>query len=131
MIVPIVVAALLVIGLAVALGSGAWSRLSVRRTASVDTAGGHPLPEGTVGSSDVERVRFDIALRGYRMDQVDEVLRRLRERLSELETEVANGRPGGGRIAVLPLPGTARAGEQPTSSSGATTDIPEAPRRDR
>ncbi|GAA2198336.1 DivIVA domain-containing protein [Sinomonas flava] len=36
----------------------------------------HPRPE------DVDRVRFSLAFRGYRMDQVDEVLERLRDRIS-------------------------------------------------
>lgn len=43
------------------------------------------LPDGRLSAEDVDLVRFDTALRGYRMDQVDEVLDRLRVRISELE----------------------------------------------
>lgn len=46
--------------------------------------------------NDVDRVRFSLGLRGYRMDQVDEVLDRLRDelaakdaRITELESGVA------------------------------------------
>ena len=36
-------------------------------------------------SSEIAAVRFDTALRGYRMDQVDAVLDRLQTRIAELE----------------------------------------------
>lgn len=45
----------------------------------------HGLPPGRLRAADVDAVRFDTALRGYRMDQVDEVVDRLQERLAELE----------------------------------------------
>jgi DivIVA domain-containing protein len=36
----------------------------------------HPNPE------DIDGIRFSLSFRGYRMDQVDEVLERLRDRIS-------------------------------------------------
>lgn len=36
--------------------------------------------------ADIDEVRFDTALRGYRMDQVDDVLDRLQQRIAELES---------------------------------------------
>lgn len=45
----------------------------------------HGLPPHPVRAADVDLVRFDTALRGYRMDQVDDVLDRLQLRLAELE----------------------------------------------
>ncbi|WP_277454621.1 DivIVA domain-containing protein [Janibacter sp. DB-40] len=47
----------------------------------------HGLPAGTVRSGDVAEVTFDTALRGYRMDQVDDVIDRLQQRIAELENE--------------------------------------------
>lgn len=48
------------------------------------------LPEDRpVFPSDVERVRFDLALRGYRMDQVDEVLDRLADELTARDARIA------------------------------------------
>ncbi len=44
------------------------------------------LPPGEVSRPDVEGLRFTLALRGYRMDEVDEVLDRL---LAELDRRVA------------------------------------------
>lgn len=41
------------------------------------------------GADDVEALRFDTALRGYRMDQVDEALAILQHRISRLESELA------------------------------------------
>lgn len=65
----------------------------------------HPTPD------DVDRVRFSLAFRGYRMDQVDQVLETLRDRvgvqaaliealtaqLRERRAEEAAGRPATGR----------------------------------
>jgi DivIVA domain-containing protein len=45
------------------------------------------LPD-VVHPGDVDNVRFDTALRGYRIDQVDEVLDRLRDRIREQETMI-------------------------------------------
>ncbi|WP_342024016.1 DivIVA domain-containing protein [Arthrobacter citreus] len=51
-----------------------------------------------VQASDIGRLRFSVALRGYRMDQVDEVLARLATALAERDAELAALRnPPGGR----------------------------------
>jgi len=47
------------------------------------------LPEGPVLASDVDDVRFSLGLRGYRMDEVDAVLDRLREEIRERDEELA------------------------------------------
>ncbi|MEA5453194.1 DivIVA domain-containing protein [Sinomonas sp. JGH33] len=51
------------------------------------------LPEHP-SAVDVDRVRFSLGLRGYRMDQVDEVLERLRDRIAEQDAEIARLREG-------------------------------------
>lgn len=45
------------------------------------------LPAGAA-PEDVDRVRFSLGLRGYRMDQVDQVLDELRDQLAAREQEV-------------------------------------------
>ncbi|MDQ4503354.1 DivIVA domain-containing protein [Sinomonas sp. ASV322] len=45
-------------------------------------------------AADVDRVRFSLGLRGYRMDQVDEVLERLRDRIAAQDAEIASLRKG-------------------------------------
>lgn len=45
----------------------------------------HGLPPGDFRAEAIDRVRFDTALRGYRMDQVDDVIDRLQLRIAELE----------------------------------------------
>ncbi|MFH5878184.1 DivIVA domain-containing protein [Arthrobacter sp. NA-172] len=45
------------------------------------------LPAGAK-ASDVDRVRFALGLRGYRMDQVDEVLDELRDQLTVQDREI-------------------------------------------
>lgn len=41
------------------------------------------------GSGEISAVRFDTALRGYRMDQVDAVLDQLQTRIEDLEARLA------------------------------------------
>ena len=89
MIVLIVSAALVVVGLALALAFGRAGRMSVHAAEPVSTAGGFPLPPGEVTAENIAATRFDTAFRGYRMDQVDAVLDRLQARLAELEPSEA------------------------------------------
>ncbi len=55
-----------------------------------------PLPDHPLGADDLDDVRFDVVLRGYRMDQVDAVvnrvandLRQLQEQVESLESQLA------------------------------------------
>ncbi|MEO8283139.1 MAG: DivIVA domain-containing protein, partial [Pseudarthrobacter sp.] len=41
------------------------------------------------GTADVDDVRFSLGLRGYRMDQVDQVLDELRDQLAGKDAELA------------------------------------------
>lgn len=52
----------------------------------------YEFSDRTLGSDDVAAVRFDQVLRGYRMDQVDAVLRRLGEELDSAQAELARYR---------------------------------------
>lgn len=49
-----------------------------------------PLPAGPMGPADVDAVRFSLGLRGYRMDEVDAVLDRLREEIADRDAELAS-----------------------------------------
>lgn len=60
------------------------------------------LREG-FAAADVAAVRFDTALRGYRMDQVDAVLDRLQARIAELEAQ-AGATAAGWPAATDPEP---------------------------
>jgi DivIVA domain-containing protein len=57
------------------------------------------LPRGELSADDIDDVRFDQTLRGYRMGQVDEVLDRLRAELQARDEEIAmlRGEHVGGR----------------------------------
>lgn len=77
----IAVGVLLVGGFAaLILGRVGYDPLSEATTTQPDPA----LSEG-FGSGEISAVRFDTALRGYRMDQVDAVLDQLQTRIAELE----------------------------------------------
>lgn len=47
------------------------------------------LPDGPIGGDDVRRIRFGLALRGYRMSDVDWTLDRLSDELDRLHRRVA------------------------------------------
>lgn len=53
-----------------------------------------PLPDDTLSDDDLDELRFDVALRGYRMGQVDGVLARLRRELRDKDDELAVLRAG-------------------------------------
>ncbi len=48
------------------------------------------VPTASLSADDIGDLAFDRALRGYRMDQVDEVIDALGARLRELETQIAS-----------------------------------------
>lgn len=48
-----------------------------------------PLPDGLVTPDGVDRARFPLAFRGYRMAEVDAVLERVAEALAERDAEIA------------------------------------------
>lgn len=87
MIIVGVVVAVLVLGAVVA-----WA---VARTdvpgvpAAVGTESAQPLPTGPLAADAVHDVRFDLAVRGYRMSQVDAALGRLADELAVRDAEIA------------------------------------------
>jgi DivIVA domain-containing protein len=73
-----------------------------------------PLPEDPLTPGDLESLRFDTAMRGYRMSQVDGVLDRLQREIRELQEELARMRDGTSTVAG---PGTL-AGSPAVDGSG-------------
>jgi DivIVA domain-containing protein len=47
------------------------------------------LPTGAVARDDIDELHFSLAFRGYRMDEVDEVLDRLATELSDRDEQLA------------------------------------------
>lgn len=76
------VVGVLVIGGFAALIAG---RVSYDPLAEATTTQADPILSEEFGPGEIAAVRFDTALRGYRMDQVDAVLDRLQTRIAELE----------------------------------------------
>ena len=76
--------AILVIGAAAFVGSRILSGGGGRWASNLPPV---LLPEDP-GPSDVDRIRFSPGLRGYRMDQVDQVLDRLRDQLALKDEEI-------------------------------------------
>lgn len=71
----------------------------------VTTESFEPLPRGIVAPDQVTDLRFDQAVRGYRMSQVDDVLDQLTEELRDRDAEVARLRA---ELAAVPVDFTGR-----------------------
>lgn len=59
-----------------------------------------PLPEDQLTPGDIDELRFDTALRGYRMSEVDAVIDRLRREIGDLDDELARVRQAGSALAA-------------------------------
>ncbi len=83
------VVAVLLVGAFAALVTG---RLGYDPMSEATTTQSEPTLSAGFASDEISSVRFDTALRGYRMDQVDAVLDRLQARIAELESHSDSGR---------------------------------------
>ena len=79
----IVVAALGVAALAAAGGMGQMDREPIRDVYRQD------LPQRPLEADDIAQLRFGVALRGYSMGQVDDILDRLAREISERDAIIA------------------------------------------
>ncbi|MBT2568488.1 DivIVA domain-containing protein [Arthrobacter sp. ISL-85] len=77
------------------------------------------LPERAV-PEDVTRLRFSLGLRGYRMDQVDQVLDELRDQLAARDAELAELR---GRLAAAEDP-TEQSSDDGPMVPGTVPEVP-------
>lgn len=76
-----------VIGLVAAVAAG---RIGGGLDEPASSLPGRGLPPGPFTLEDVDRVRFSPALRGYRMDEVDDVVDRLVDELRRRDEELAD-----------------------------------------
>jgi DivIVA domain-containing protein len=83
----VVVLAVLAVGVVAAV---AISRLPVPGVEdAVTTQSSSGLPAGSVEATQVRSARLDVAVRGYRMDQVDAMLTRLADEIERRDAEIA------------------------------------------
>ena len=80
------VVAVVLVGLTVAAVLGRIDGSLVEPTTSLSYV---PLPDEPLTAEDVRQLRLDTGLRGYRMDQVDEVIDRLSAELTQLRNDLA------------------------------------------
>jgi DivIVA domain-containing protein len=83
----LVLIVIVLIGLTVAAVMGKISGFMADPTSSQSFSA---VPAAPFSADDMAQLRFDQALRGYRMDEVDEVIDALTGRLRELESQVAS-----------------------------------------
>ena len=91
--------AIMLIGVAVLLGTGVASRVFRRGADARPFDDGFDEPVASLPPvllpedpepSDVDHLRFAVGLRGYRMDQVDQVLDELRDQLAAKDRKIAD-----------------------------------------
>ncbi|WP_337061929.1 DivIVA domain-containing protein [Kineococcus sp. G2] len=87
--VAVLLLVLLAVGVAAVAAAVAAGRVGGGLGPATSTRPHRGLPDGPVLAADVDEVRFSVALRGYRMDEVDAVLDRLREEIRERDEELA------------------------------------------
>lgn len=67
------------------------------------------LPDAAMNAEDIRRLRFGVTVRGYAMDQVDDVLARLGQEIAERDELIA--RLGDGSTAGFDAPTTQPGGD--------------------
>lgn len=101
----------------------AAGRVTTLPDAPPDRAPTGVLPPTEFETADIERLRFSLAFRGYRMDEVDDVLDRLTAELAVRDARIAElgrGEPANADTAE-PLGGT------PAATGGASPSPPPGP----
>jgi DivIVA domain-containing protein len=118
------VAALGVAAMAAAGGMGQMAKDPIHDTYRQD------LPDGPLGAEDITSLRFGIALRGYAMGQVDDVLDRLAAEIAVRDARIAE-LTGGQRATSAPPsagPDPAEAVGEPVPAHDGPTVEPDRPR---
>ena len=120
MILFLVLIVVLLIGLTTAAVLGKLGGFMADPTSSRSFGG---LPSGPLAVDDLAHLRFDQALRGYRMDEVDEVIDALSARVRELEALAASrsdgdvSSPAGSDLTDTPGDSTVAGGDSPDAGS--------------
>ena len=81
-------ALLVAVLVAVATAAAVLGRVDGSLADATTTMSHLPLPEDPLTPGDIEGLRFDTAMRGYRMSQVDAVVDRLRREIADLDDEL-------------------------------------------
>ena len=81
-------ALLVAVLVAVATAAAVLGRVDGSLADATTTMSHVPLPADPLTPGDLDGLRFDTALRGYRMSQVDVVVDRLRREIADLQTEL-------------------------------------------
>jgi DivIVA domain-containing protein len=82
----IAVVAIAALGIAAVAAAGGVGEMSSEPVQDVYR---QQLPAGPLSADDVRGARFALALRGYAMDQVDDLLERLAEEIAERDARIA------------------------------------------
>ena len=82
-----------------------------------------PLPDDQLTPDDIDELRFDTAMRGYRMSQVDAVIERMRREIGDLDDELSRARQANSALATTPTSSeTFESPESPDHLGGAEAE---------
>jgi len=110
----LVLIVILLIGLTTAAVMGKIGGFMADPTSTQSFSG---VPAGTLSTDEIAQLHFDQALRGYRMDQVDQVIDALTARVRELESE--------SEVRSSSVPGVTSTAESGSSSVPGVTSAAE------
>ena len=102
----IAISVIVVLGAAAAIAAGGLGEMS---TEPVRDAYRQDLPDHPLRAEDIQSLRFGVQVRGYAMDQVDDVLARLSHEIAErdaLITELTRDRTAAASDPITPGPVT-------------------------
>jgi len=78
------------------------------------------LPDDQLTPDDIDELRFDTAMRGYRMSQVDAVIERMRREIGDLDDELSRARQANSALATTPT--SPESSESPDDLGGAEAE---------
>jgi DivIVA domain-containing protein len=81
------------------------------------------LPETKVSPDDLEALRFNVVLRGYKMNEVDAVLHRMAREIAERDAVLAELRGEGRQMSFRPQP--PQHGDDPTELLSPYSEVPQ------
>ncbi len=118
-------ALLVAVLVAVATAAAVLGRVDGSLADATTTMSHVPLPDDPLTPGDLDGLRFDTAMRGYRMTQVDAVVDRLRREIVDLDDELSRAKGSAGGGYTRPAAEGAAGHDADDVPTGATAAVPE------
>ena len=117
-------ALLVAVLVAVATAAAVLGRVDGSLADATTTMSHVPLPDDPLTPGDLDGLRFDTVMRGYRMSQVDAVVDRLRREIQDLEDRLGEPSTPSG-LGAYARPSAPTSSQPPESSESASRPAPD------